>query len=162
MPLLPASIGIVLSDDQTQLLLVKREDVPVWTLPGGGIETDETPEQALIREIEEETGYRIEILRKCAEYSPINALAAQTHVFVCRIRSGETCLSSETAAVAFHPLARLPAAFFHPHAIWLQEALAHQEVIRRPLTEISYWAFAKYFLFHPWQVVKFAWTRFMK
>lgn len=32
-----------------------------WTLPGGGLNFGETPEDAVIREVEEETGFRIEV-----------------------------------------------------------------------------------------------------
>ncbi|MBU4215868.1 MAG: NUDIX domain-containing protein [Actinobacteria bacterium] len=32
-----------------------------WTLPGGGLEPGEHPEQTLLREVEEETGYQAEI-----------------------------------------------------------------------------------------------------
>lgn len=39
---------------------VERGDI-VWNYPGGGIEAGETPEQACIREVKEETGYDIKI-----------------------------------------------------------------------------------------------------
>jgi 8-oxo-dGTP diphosphatase len=162
MPLLPAAIGIVLNADQTQVLLVKRRDVPVWVLPGGGIEASEKPEDALIREIQEETGYQVKVMRKCAEYSPINRLAAFTWVFICQIQSGEMLLSEETAELAFYSIDKLPSSFFPPHVYWLREALSHSTLIQRPLTEVSYRAFCKYFICHPWQVLRFAWTRFVK
>lgn len=162
MPLLPAVIGIILNDDQTQVLLVKRQDVPVWVLPGGGVEKDENPEEALIREIEEETGYKVKIIRQSANYFPINRLAALTSVFICNIISGEERESSETASVAFFPLNQLPRTFFFPHLIWLKEAFKHHELIRRPLREISYYELFKYFLRNPLQVLRFAWTRFTK
>ena len=37
-----------------KILLVKRRYVPVWVLPGGGIEDGETPFQAAVRETKEE------------------------------------------------------------------------------------------------------------
>ena len=47
------------------VLLQHRDDIPTidypgrWAVPGGAIEAGETPEQAAVREIAEETGYRI-------------------------------------------------------------------------------------------------------
>lgn len=162
MPLLPAVIGIVFNADRTQVLLVKRRDVPVWVLPGGGIDTLESAEIALQREIEEETGYSINIVRQCAEYYPINRLSSLTSVFICHIQSGQMRLSEETAEVAFYGLDQLPSGFFPPHALWLKEALAHSFFVKRPLIEVNYVALCKYFICHPWQVLRFAWTRWIK
>lgn len=41
---------------------VDRGDI-VWNFPGGSIEEDESPEQACIREVKEETGYDIKVLK---------------------------------------------------------------------------------------------------
>jgi len=55
----------VLLDDQGRILLAfwNRGDLAAWTLPGGGVEPGETPEQAAVREVREETGYDVELLR---------------------------------------------------------------------------------------------------
>lgn len=162
MSLSPAAIGIVLSDDESRVLLVKRRDVPVWVLPGGGIDPGETPEQAVIREVSEETGFQIDIRSKSAEYSPVNRLSAFTSLFKCRIREGISRLSAETEAVAFFPIDDLPDSFFFLHADWLKENLAATGTIVRPLNEVSYSALVRYCLRSPCYVLRFAWTRFIK
>jgi ADP-ribose pyrophosphatase YjhB (NUDIX family) len=52
-------------DDAGRILLARLSllevDVGAWTLPGGGIEFGEHPDDAVLRELEEETGYRGEI-----------------------------------------------------------------------------------------------------
>ncbi|MBW2569088.1 MAG: NUDIX domain-containing protein [Deltaproteobacteria bacterium] len=55
---IPASCLIVI-DDKEKVLLVKRNAEPkkgFWCLPGGFMELGETPEQAALRELKEETG----------------------------------------------------------------------------------------------------------
>lgn len=48
-----------------KILLVEKKfkDIFVYDLPGGGVEKDETPEQACIRELKEETGLHGTIIR---------------------------------------------------------------------------------------------------
>ena len=60
--------AVVLNADRTQVLLQLREDIRAWGLPAGGIEPNETPAQAAVREAREETGYEIEIVRAVGEY----------------------------------------------------------------------------------------------
>lgn len=60
-------VGVVIFDDtMSRVLLLKREDVHpwngLWTIPGGMIEPGEKPEEAAIREAEEETGSAIKII----------------------------------------------------------------------------------------------------
>lgn len=54
----PATAGLVLND-KGDLLLVRRGMEPgkgEWSLPGGFVESDESPEVGVLRELEEETG----------------------------------------------------------------------------------------------------------
>ena len=92
----PAVYGIIFSKDRETVLLIKRRDVPVWVLPGGGIDPGETPEIAVIREMKEETGYNIKILRQIAEYLPVNKLTQISFFYECEIISGEKTTGEET------------------------------------------------------------------
>ena len=54
-----------------RILLVKRRTIPFrgyWALPGGRVEGEETVEQTVVREVKEETGLDVEIVRKIGEY----------------------------------------------------------------------------------------------
>lgn len=58
---LAAYAVIVDQADRVLLALWNGPKVPAWTLPGGGVQLQETPEQAAIREVLEETGYQVEL-----------------------------------------------------------------------------------------------------
>lgn len=58
-----------------QLLLVRRKKPPFagsWALPGGFLELDETLERAALRELEEETGIRLEALEQLRAFDAID------------------------------------------------------------------------------------------
>ena len=57
------SAGMLLFDEQGQLLVVEPTYKETWEIPGGVVEANESPRQAAIREIEEELGLRVEPLR---------------------------------------------------------------------------------------------------
>jgi 8-oxo-dGTP diphosphatase len=60
---------IIYPDDR--ILLVKRSTPPFigyWALPGGRIEPGEEADKAIVREVKEETGLDIEILKKIGDY----------------------------------------------------------------------------------------------
>ena len=53
------------------ILLIKRDTVPFkgyWALPGGRAEPGEIVEQTVVREVKEETGLDVTVLRKIGEY----------------------------------------------------------------------------------------------
>lgn len=56
-------VGVVVTDEG-RLLLIKRRDPPdpgLWTVPGGLVELGERVEEAAVREVEEETGVKVEL-----------------------------------------------------------------------------------------------------
>lgn len=67
------AVYAVLVDDRDRILLTwfnggPRGLRPGWSLPGGGVEFDERLEDALVREVHEETGYAVEVGPLLAEH----------------------------------------------------------------------------------------------
>lgn len=66
-----ANVGIMLSNDQGELLWARRFGRDGWQFPQGGIQKEETPKQALFRELKEEIGlepHEVEILNSTEEW----------------------------------------------------------------------------------------------
>lgn len=77
---------------------LKGEFAGLWEFPGGKIEEGETPEQALIREIEEEfdTELNIEKYLTTIEHQ-YNSFYLVMDCFVCSIKSGDLVLHDHMA-----------------------------------------------------------------
>lgn len=159
MLLKPSVIAIVLDSSRQKILLVKRRDIPIWVLPGGGIDANESPELAVLREVKEETGVNAVILKKVAEFTPINRLSSHTIIYECAVESGVLTPSDETSEVAFFHIDQLPSPFFHIHQGWLFEILNSDQPIHRKLDEISYKALFKFFLKNPSMTLQHLWHR---
>jgi ADP-ribose pyrophosphatase YjhB (NUDIX family) len=57
-------VGAVVFDGQDRLLMIQRGHDPgagLWSIPGGRVEPGETDEQALVREILEETNLQVSV-----------------------------------------------------------------------------------------------------
>jgi 8-oxo-dGTP diphosphatase len=55
-------VGAIISDQSGRLLLIRRRNEPgagLWSVPGGRIEPGETDEQAVVREVLEETSLAV-------------------------------------------------------------------------------------------------------
>lgn len=151
---------IIFNEKRDQVILIKRRDIPVWVLPGGGIEPEEAPEYAAKREAEEETGFQIEISRKIAKYLPQNRFTRITHFFEGRILGGKPLESKETKKIAFFPVNQLPKKLVDFYRGWIEDALQEHEMILEKIIEgTSWWTFFKYLFKHPLTVLRFLLTR---
>ena len=66
-----ANVGIILCNDEGDLFWARRTGEDSWQFPQGGINPDETPEQALFRELEEEVGLTekdVEVIGRTARW----------------------------------------------------------------------------------------------
>lgn len=151
--------GIIFCSERKKVLLIKRRDIPVWVLPGGGVEAQETPEEAVVREVYEETGLIVQIVRKIAEYLPVNKLTQLTHLFECYAMEGDLQTGSETKDIGFFLLANLPV-LPPPYLSWIQDTLSNQDLIlQKKIEGVSYLILLKFFCLHPILVTRYLLTK---
>lgn len=112
---------------QQGVLLVQRKYQPFsgfWALPGGFVEEGEACEQAVVREVAEETGLSVRVVSLFGVYSqPGRDPRGHTVsvVYLCQVVGGELTGGDDAAAARFFPeLAGVPLAF--DHARILQDA----------------------------------------
>lgn len=79
---------IVLRDEASRVLLVRQNyGGRRWSLPGGGVEAGETPEEAAQREALEETGLTVELDGLVGSYGLDNGFVV--HVFAASVSAGD-------------------------------------------------------------------------
>lgn len=152
---MPASLAII--SEEEKFLLVQRRDMPVWVIPGGGIEPGEDPSEAAKREALEETGLEVEITAKLGTFSKKNWLTDETHVFVARPAGGALCLGPESRDLVW--FTEMPQIIPPPHRAWIELALEGKENLEMPVPEASYRLFCKACLLHPMIMVRFLLSR---
>jgi len=66
-----AAYALIVEDDAVLLTWFNGSatDPPGWSLPGGGVEFDETVEEAVVREVREETGHEVALHEPLAVHS---------------------------------------------------------------------------------------------
>jgi len=98
--------GVVFRDN-TLLLLMEKED-GFWTLPGGWADPNESPREAVIREVREESGFEVDAEKLLAifdrskhDHKPSYPFHVYKIFILCRIVGGSATPSPETTDVGF-------------------------------------------------------------
>jgi mutator protein MutT len=138
-------VGAVVLDG-SRVLLIKRGHAPLkgqWSLPGGGVEIGETLEQAIAREVLEETGLTVDVGPMVEVLDRISRDAdgrVEHHFvlvdFVCRPGGGILRGASDAEDAAWVALADLPRYEVAPVTISVIQKAASRgfDVGERPLT----------------------------
>ena len=97
-----------------RILLVRERSDGLWTLPGGWADVNDSPAEAVERELWEESGYRGQAMKVLAVWDrsrhghPPHAFYIYKIVFLCELTGGEARESIETDGVDFFSQDALP------------------------------------------------------
>jgi ADP-ribose pyrophosphatase YjhB (NUDIX family) len=103
--------------------LHRRSDNERWALPGGTMDIGETIAQCAEREVQEETGLKVEAYRIVGIYSDPDHVFAYSDgevrqefsvCFACHILAGQIAKSDESLEVKFWPVEELDSLDMHP------------------------------------------------
>ena len=104
--------GVVFREGR--ILLVRETSDGLWTLPGGWADVGETPAEAVVKEIREESGYQARAVRLLAVYDrdrhdvPPLPWAVYKLFVRCEITGGEAAHSIETDGIGWYEEDRIP------------------------------------------------------
>lgn len=121
-------IGVfaLIFNDHGHILLGHRRDTDWWNLPGGGMEAGETVDEAMCREVREETGLEVEVERLVGVYSkPQKQEVVLT--FRCRVTGGTLQPTEEASESCYFAPGALPHNTLPKHRQRVEDALLNQQ-----------------------------------
>jgi ADP-ribose pyrophosphatase YjhB (NUDIX family) len=102
--------------DDGALLMVREANDGRWSLPGGWADVNQSPREAILREVREESGFEIAIRKLAAVFDralhghlPPRPFHVYKLFFLCDIAGGAAQTSLETTEIAFFTEANIPA-----------------------------------------------------
>ena len=136
-PAVTADSIVITKEVEPKVLLIERGDEPFkgcWAFPGGFMNMDETTEQCAIRELEEETGLKVNEVHQIGAYSKVDRDPrgrTVTVAYLAIVAAPMAVSGQDDAAKAeWWPLSTLPELAFDHDEIMRDAIKKYEEVVR--------------------------------
>lgn len=107
-------VRAVVLNAQNEILMVKESVDGKWTLPGGWADIGLTPAESIVKEVEEETGYKVKPIKLLAVYDkkcyphPPQSHYVYKFNFLCQMLSGKIDPNFDIQGVKWFSINNLP------------------------------------------------------
>ena len=128
-------VAAIIQDAKGRILLQRRSDNGLWGLPGGSVEIGESVGNAIVREVREETGLTVDVVRLVGVYSDPklqivrypdgNVVHYVSTLYACQILAGTLQTCDETLDLKFFDPAHLPEDLLPMHRVRIRDAMAN-------------------------------------
>ena len=138
----PASACAAIFDESGRVCLILRKDNELWAIPGGAIEDNETAAGAAVREVKEETGLEVKVLRLVGVYSnpedtAITYRDGNTRIWVsigfeCVVVGGaQKADPDEVLKIGWYAPEALPDPMLPGHVVRIRDAVFARQMLHR-------------------------------
>lgn len=136
MPYTGKTATAIIIQPPDHILLIKRLTKPFvgyWALPGGRSDPEETAEQTVVREVKEETGLNVQVVRKVGKYHEHGTQAGTEYdyyptCFVVKPLSGELRKQdAEISEIRYFSLDSLPKVLAFEHTKMIEDFVAQEK-----------------------------------
>ena len=136
-PAVTADCIVITKEAEPKVLLIERGDEPFkgcWGFSGGFMNMDETTEQCATRELEEETGLKVNVVHQVGAYSKVDRDPrgrTVTVAYLAIVDAPEEVKGQDDAAKAqWFPLSDLPELAFDHDEIMQDAIKKYEEVMK--------------------------------
>jgi len=121
-------VAVIARDNEGKILLIKRKIEPgkdKWALPSGFMELEESPIEAALRELTEETGLKGKSKRLIGVYPNNSEIHGHliTIIYEVKILRGNLCAGDDAKEAKFFNSNQLPSIVFLSHREALKQVL---------------------------------------
>jgi ADP-ribose pyrophosphatase YjhB (NUDIX family) len=101
-------------DESHRLLMVRETSDGRWTLPGGWADVNITPTESAVKEVLEESGYKVEVRKLAAVWDrtrqahPVGLFSCCKFFFLCELVGGAAQTSIETSEIGWFAQSDIP------------------------------------------------------
>ena len=130
---------MIYDSERQRVLLARRKRDGLWVIPGGGVEKEESAEEAAVREVKEETGFDVRVINELGIYLRPQWRAHgregdKTTVYLCEIIGGEFSENDEISEIRWFDVDALPGEMPPWHLQRIKDA---RDYVGRPFVRVQ-------------------------